>query len=86
MLQARVSLERLRFVPHLTIARNAKIVLPPTPIEPIEWAVDEFVLIRSRLDLQPVRYDVIGRWPLQGPSGGAGPASPSGAAPQLDLF
>ncbi|NKF21520.1 RNA 2',3'-cyclic phosphodiesterase [Solimonas marina] len=84
MLQARVSLERLRFVPHLTIARNAKIILPPTPIEPIDWAVDEFVLIRSRLDLRPVRYEVIGRWPLLAPEGGT--ATPIPAPPQLDLF
>jgi 2'-5' RNA ligase len=83
MVQANVPLERMRFVPHLTIARNAKLALPPTPIEPIAWDVGEFALIRSRLDLQPVRYDVLGRWPLDG--GADTPPSPAPVRAQLDL-
>ncbi|WP_028080340.1 RNA 2',3'-cyclic phosphodiesterase [Solimonas soli] len=83
MVQANVSLERMRFVPHLTIARNAKIALPPTPIEPIRWEIAEFALIRSRLDLKPVSYELLGRWPLLGAAGE--PPAPA-APPQLTLF
>jgi len=83
MVQANVSLERMRFVPHLTIARNAKIALPPTPIEPIHWDIGEFALIRSRLDLRPVAYEVLGTWPLRADPGE--PPAPS-APPQLTLF
>lgn len=49
------------FVPHLTIQRAVRRHLPPTPITPLSWRVDEFVLFDSR----PGRpYDVLGRWPL----------------------
>ncbi|MEQ1440174.1 RNA 2',3'-cyclic phosphodiesterase [Fontimonas sp. SYSU GA230001] len=70
--QADVSIDRMRFVPHLTILREARQPLPPTAIAPVEWPVTEFVLVRSRLDLNPVEYEVIGRWPLR-PGDGAPP-------------
>lgn len=60
-----VSGDRTRFIPHLTIQRDARQSLPPTPIAPIDWHVEDFVLVRSRLDLNPVAYEVIGRWPLR---------------------
>ncbi|MGV2481500.1 UNVERIFIED_CONTAM: RNA 2',3'-cyclic phosphodiesterase, partial [Salmonella enterica subsp. enterica serovar Weltevreden] len=50
MTAARVIPERMRFVPHLTILRDARAPLPTTTIRPIEWRVEEFVLVRSRLD------------------------------------
>lgn len=58
-------LERSKFTPHVTVARSDK-KLPPTMIKPIEWAVSDFVLMRSRLDKAPVTYDVIERWRLDG--------------------
>lgn len=51
------------FRPHLTIVRNAARQLPLTPIEPIAWTVDEFVLIDSRVRPRPL-HTVIGRWRL----------------------
>ncbi len=78
--RAGVPPERMRFVPHLTIVREAAQILPPTPVAPISWDVREFVLIRSRLDLQPMRYEIVGRWPLR-----ADAPPPSPAKPQLDL-
>ena len=49
------------FVPHLTIQRDVRRQLPSTPIAPLSWHVDEFVLFDSRSG-RP--YEVLGRWPL----------------------
>jgi 2'-5' RNA ligase len=62
---AGVAYDRMRFAPHLTILRDAQRSLAPTPISPIEWPVAGFVLIRSRLQAQPVEYEIVGRWKLQ---------------------
>ncbi|WP_342315577.1 RNA 2',3'-cyclic phosphodiesterase [Lysobacter sp. FW306-1B-D06B] len=51
------------FVPHLTIQRDVRRHLAPTPVPALSWPVREFVLI----DSQPGRgtpYDVVGRWSL----------------------
>jgi len=51
------------FVPHLTVQRDVRRHIAPTPVPPLAWTVREFVLI----DSQPGRgtpYEVIGRWPL----------------------
>ena len=51
-----------RFIPHVTVVRDATTRLPPTPIPPLDWRVREFVLI----DSQPPRpYAILHRWPLQ---------------------
>lgn len=84
LLAARVLPERMKFAPHLTILRDAHKPLPATAIRPIEWPVEEFVLLRSRLDLKPVQYDIIGRWPLNGVAQPAGAAAP--VRQQLDLW
>lgn len=55
-----------RFTPHLTTIRNADGLLPATAVDPIEWDVTDYVLIRSVLDQQPVRYEILGRWTLSG--------------------
>lgn len=82
MLSARVLPERMKFVPHLTILRDAHLPLPVTPIRPIAWNVDEFVLLRSRLDQKPMSYEILGRWKLDGD--GEPPAPPP--QKQLGLF
>ncbi|KRD79462.1 RNA 2',3'-cyclic phosphodiesterase [Lysobacter sp. Root983] len=51
--------------PHVTILRDAERALAPTPIEPIAWRVDRFVLVHSLLAAQgQSRYDILGEWPL----------------------
>jgi 2'-5' RNA ligase len=80
---AGVASERMRFVPHLTVLRDAKVPLPVTSIKPIAWSVDEFVLVRSRLDLKPVRYELLGRWPL---SAASTPQSSPPQTPQMSLW
>ncbi len=61
---AGVTPERASFVPHLTVIRDARRTLPSTTIEPISWAIEEFVLIRSALQRQPPEYEVVARFPL----------------------
>jgi len=62
--QHRVSVKSAaNFVPHLTVQRDVRRHVAPTPVPPLAWPVREFVLI----DSQPGRgtpYEVIGRWPL----------------------
>lgn len=82
MRRADVTIDRMRFAPHLTILRDAHLPLPQTPVAPIDWAVDGFVLVRSRLDLNPVEYEVIGRWPL---AGGGGETQQASGDTQLSL-
>lgn len=49
------------FVPHVTLLYDARNV-PAQPIEPLGWAVREFLLIHSLLG--QTEYRVLGRWPL----------------------
>ncbi len=64
LLRARVPVKgQASFVPHLTIQRDVRRPLSDTPIAPLSWQVDHFVLI----DSQPGRpYDVVDTWPLTG--------------------
>lgn len=77
---AGVTVEKMRFSPHLTVMRNVSIALPLTQVKPVTWAVKEFVLIRSVLHRQPAEYQVLGRWPLEGVMPSAKPLA------QMDLF
>lgn len=51
------------FVPHLTVLRHADRALPDSPIEPIAWRVEEYVLLHSLPGAAPA-YEELGRWPL----------------------
>ncbi len=64
-LRVQLAPERTRFVPHLTVLRDAGTPLPPTQVAPIVWDVDQFVLVRSRIDRSPVEYELLERWPLR---------------------
>ena len=68
--------------PHVTMTYNARRDLPEQPVRPLNWAVRDFVLLRSRQGDPNVRgssiaYEELGRWPLN-----RGP----GHAPQRDLW
>ena len=55
-----------KFVPHVTVVREAKVALPRALPQTIEWPVRDFVLFRSyRQPSRPV-YEEIQRWPLEG--------------------
>lgn len=54
-----IRVARQGFAPHLTIARDARVPLGRTAIDPISWAVDGFALVESR----PGRpYEILQRW------------------------
>jgi 2'-5' RNA ligase len=52
------------FTPHLTVLRDVRKPLPPTPIQPLPWSVREFVLVDSVSGTHPA-YRVLGHWPLR---------------------
>jgi 2'-5' RNA ligase len=52
-----------QFSPHVTIQRNVRKALAPTPVEPIAWPVSDFVLIDSQAE---AGYVELGRWSLRG--------------------
>jgi 2'-5' RNA ligase len=50
------------FTPHVTLLYDAKL-LPPEPVEPVAWVVNEFVLVHSLL--RQTRHVPLERWPLR---------------------
>jgi 2'-5' RNA ligase len=56
-------LEARPFAAHVTLLRNAREVrLPPLPA--LDWPVDEFTLVRSRLSAGSSRYEIVARFAL----------------------
>ena len=53
------------FVPHVTLLRDKRHLLPSIPVVPIEWTVTEFVLIHSLLG--KTTHRVLARFPLVSP-------------------
>ncbi|MGH8171929.1 MAG: RNA 2',3'-cyclic phosphodiesterase [Rhodanobacteraceae bacterium] len=51
------------FVPHVTVLRDARIPLARRAIAAIDWPVDDFVLVDSRLGADP-DYSILRRWSL----------------------
>ena len=50
--------------PHITLVRKAGHARRTEMLEEVvAWPVDHFVLVRSQLDAQGSRYEVVGRWP-----------------------
>jgi len=57
--------ESRKFIPHVTLLRDARSVPPVTALEPLSWPVRRFVLAHSCPVPGGVRYDIAGSWPLQ---------------------
>ena len=55
-----------KFVPHVTVVRDAKVTLPRTLPQAIEWPVQDFVLFRSYRQPSKPAYEEIQRWTLEG--------------------
>ena len=65
-LSAALCMKRTRsFVPHVTLLRDKRHLLPAIPVVPIEWTVSEFVLVHSLLG--KTTHRVLARFPLISP-------------------
>lgn len=56
--------ETRAFRPHMTLVRDAKTRAVPRLVNPLHWAVDEFVLVESRTLTQGPQYTVLRRYPF----------------------
>lgn len=63
--QAGFALERHAFTAHVTLLRKARSPRSLPPLPKVNWPVDEFVLVRSRLSEAGSHYEVLERFPLQ---------------------
>jgi 2'-5' RNA ligase len=59
-----IAFDAKRFKPHVTVVRKLKNPVATAAVQPIEWPVREFVLLRSRLAASGPSYEHIGRWAL----------------------
>jgi RNA 2',3'-cyclic 3'-phosphodiesterase len=53
------SLDVRPYVPHLTLARDARRSPPAVPMAPLEWTVRSFVLVASELTSAGARYHIL---------------------------
>ncbi len=53
-----------RYVPHVTLLRNCDIPISNPNFSPIDWEVEEFHLVESRLDKASARYYTVESFPL----------------------
>lgn len=60
------SFDRRPYVPHVTLARNARCRGAQVLEEAIAWTAEEFVLARSVRGEEGASYEVVDRWPLGG--------------------
>lgn len=65
--EAGFNIEPRTYRPHITLLRKVECMAatqenPAT--EPVSWAVRDFVLVRSSLNVNGSRYEQIGQWPL----------------------
>ncbi|HEY1078089.1 MAG TPA: RNA 2',3'-cyclic phosphodiesterase [Fontimonas sp.] len=79
--RAGITPDRARFVPHLTLQRDAGMLLPQTAVTPIGWDVESFTLARSRIDLPAPQYDQLEHWTLRA----AETAAPAGGQMPLNF-
>lgn len=59
-------LERQSFVPHLTLLRKAPRPSALESIAPIDWPIDSFALVHSKLSSARPVYTILGSWRLSG--------------------
>lgn len=58
--------DRPAYAPHVTLLRNARCEKVEWPVfESLEWAANEFVLVRSVTREEGATYEAIGRWALR---------------------
>jgi len=62
LLEASVPFDVKPFVAHITLVRKTRAGFTLPQLEPIDWPVREFVLVRSVTGLDGSRYEVAKRW------------------------
>jgi 2'-5' RNA ligase len=62
LLEANVPFDAKRFAAHITLVRKANPGFDLPRLEPIEWPVRDFVLVRSVTGPDGSRYEVLKRW------------------------
>jgi len=60
----RFVLEERPFAAHVTLLRKARPPKALPPLPPLQWPVDEFVLVRSRTSPKGATYENVERFPL----------------------
>lgn len=58
------ALEKRAFKPHVTLVRKCTGDAHVAVIEPIGWAVEEYVLVQSKQSEVGTRYEIVGRFAL----------------------
>ncbi len=53
-----------RYVPHVSLLRNCEVPITNPNFSPIDWEVEEFHLVESRLDKDHARYYTVDSFPL----------------------
>jgi 2'-5' RNA ligase len=61
-----IAFDAKEFKAHVTLVRKLLQPVAPTAVDPIDWPVHEFVLMRSHLRADGAGYECIGRWQLTG--------------------
>ncbi len=56
-------IEQRPYAAHVTVVRKARCGPIDPTLAPVEWRVNDFVLVRSQLNAVGSRYAVVGRWP-----------------------
>jgi 2'-5' RNA ligase len=67
LLNAEFEIRQEDYRPHVTLARDVKRRGREQSIPPIEWRVEEFVLVQSEPGPNGSRYTIVERWPLVPP-------------------
>lgn len=58
------ALEKRAFKPHVTLLRKGRGDADTVAIDPVRWAVNDFVLVQSIPGEAGTRYEILGRFPL----------------------
>ncbi len=56
--------EHERFRPHVTLVRDVAGGTAAAGVAPVEWPVESFVLVESKVDQRGSQYTVLEEWPL----------------------
>lgn len=59
------ALEKRAFRPHVTVVRRARGSMAEAAMEPLDWPVQDWVLVRSRLSPEGAGYEPLARFALE---------------------